>query len=92
MLAVENSNIVTVTNQNCSCKPVLGNTDCRELNGSVLLSRVIYFDKSLSVNSVQNTDSYYAVNYAQSKHAQLRAAKCHLIMENSRFMVCAPNL
>lgn len=71
---------------------MLENADCRKLNGSVLLSGVICFDESLRVNSVQNTDSYYAVNYAQSKQVQLQTAKCHLIMDNSRFMVCMLNL
>lgn len=72
--------------------PVLENADCGQPNGTALLSRVICFDESLSVNSVQNTDSYYAVNYAQSKHVQLQTAECHLIMDNLRLMVCMPNL
>lgn len=58
-----------------------------ELNGTALLSGAIRSDESLGVNCGQHPDSYYAVNYAQSKQLQLQTAECHPVMDNLRFMV-----
>lgn len=79
-------------NQNYSCKPVFEIGDRKELDGIALLSGFICLGESLSVSSVDNIDSYYTVNYVQSKHVQLQTAKCHLVMDSWRFTVCVANL